>query len=180
MKAKQAWELGDHKDCLELVKANISALIAYESDTTVYHIINELKKLKRSIQISLDATLSAPATLEGSEEAANQWASDETGKIDFVNSREKMAYYNGLRRGFYNGGLSLKQTPPDEGEAVELDPAFDKWLSDNRWYTYSPVTKLWSYTFEHGTAMGKESYRKNFMKTTDQLYQLFKQQNTKP
>lgn len=62
---------------------------------------------------------------------------------------------------------------PKEDE--QLDPAFDKWLEDNRWFTYSPVEKLWHYTFEQGTSISKQSYRKNYMKTTEQLYSLFKQ-----
>lgn len=54
-----------------------------------------------------------------------------------------------------------------------LNPKFDKWLEDNRWFTYSPVTKLWSYTFEHGTSISKETREKNYMKTTEELYELF-------
>ena len=51
--------------------------------------------------------------------------------------------------------------------------AFAEWTQDNRWYTYE--NGKWRYTFEHGTAMRKESYEKNYVKTTEQLYNLFLQ-----
>lgn len=46
---------------------------------------------------------------------------------------------------------------------------FAEWLQENRWYTYHPDTKKWHYTFEHGTAIAKKTYDKNYKKGTYQL-----------
>lgn len=50
--------------------------------------------------------------------------------------------------------------------------AFMRWKYDNRWFNFEDG--LWCYTFEHGTAMSRSTYRKNYMKTTAQLVELWR------
>ena len=51
---------------------------------------------------------------------------------------------------------------------------FSEWLYANRWFTFE--NGKWRYTFEHGTVMRKEEYNKNYTKTTEELYELFKKE----
>lgn len=88
---------------------------------------------------------------------------------------------------FYPGSMSerydnlLASSIPiiDKGEEATQ---FAEWLQENRWFTFQshtkwhPNEKRWYYTFEQGTAMGEAAYQKNYVKTTSQLYQLFKSQ----
>lgn len=57
---------------------------------------------------------------------------------------------------------------------IEEVGKFFHWTKENRWFNYKPETDEWSYTFMWGTAMSQEEYRKNYIKTTPELYELFK------
>jgi hypothetical protein len=58
-----------------------------------------------------------------------------------------------------------------EREATE----FAEWTQLNRWFYFDPIQKEWSYTFEHGTSISKDYYKQHYIKTTEQLYKLFKE-----
>lgn len=58
--------------------------------------------------------------------------------------------------------------------ARELSVAFAEWCYRSRWYTFEDGK--WRYTFEHGTAMSKAAYEKNYAKTTEQLFNIFLKQ----
>lgn len=49
---------------------------------------------------------------------------------------------------------------------------FAEWLYKNRWF--SMEGDKWCYTFEMGTSMPQKTYEKNYMKTTAELYEIFK------
>lgn len=51
---------------------------------------------------------------------------------------------------------------------------FAKWLYTNRWFYYDPKTDKWRQTLEHPTAMAQSTYNKYYVKTTDQLFDVFK------
>ena len=48
---------------------------------------------------------------------------------------------------------------------------FAEWLQENRWFSFSDGK--WNYTFEMGTAISRESYEKQFRKTTAELFERF-------
>jgi len=48
---------------------------------------------------------------------------------------------------------------------------FAIWLNENRWFTYEDGK--WKYTFEQGTCISNKSYKKNYCKTHEELYELF-------
>lgn len=52
-----------------------------------------------------------------------------------------------------------------------LDFGFIDWMWDNRWF--NKVDGKWHYTFEQGTYMSQKTYQKNYVKTTEELYQLY-------
>ena len=58
-----------------------------------------------------------------------------------------------------------------ESEAI----GFAEWLNENRWYSFDRDKQKWCYTFEHGTSLSKGVYEKNYMKTSAQLFDLYKQ-----
>lgn len=45
---------------------------------------------------------------------------------------------------------------------------FAQWLQENRWYSF--INGKWHYTFDQGTAMARKTYEKDYMKTTEELY----------
>lgn len=49
---------------------------------------------------------------------------------------------------------------------------FFEWLNANRWFDFDGYK--WRYTFEMGTSLSKESYEKNYVKTTAQLLEKFR------
>ena len=51
---------------------------------------------------------------------------------------------------------------------------FAVWLFENRWFYYDKETKKWSYTFEQGTSISKETYSKHYKKTTEELLSVFR------
>lgn len=51
---------------------------------------------------------------------------------------------------------------------------FDKWKYENRWFHFDG--QYWEYTFEQGTVIGEKTYNKHYRKTTEQLYELFTNQ----
>jgi hypothetical protein len=62
-------------------------------------------------------------------------------------------------------------TPRPDKADIELAVKFAQWLYNNRWFTFE--NGKWRYTFEMGTAISQASYNKNFVKTTEQLFNLF-------
>lgn len=54
-----------------------------------------------------------------------------------------------------------------------MDKKFAIWLYENRWFSYDKDTDKWRYTFEHGTSLSKKEYEKNYTKTTDELFNIF-------
>lgn len=50
---------------------------------------------------------------------------------------------------------------------------FAIWLNKNRWYNYDEKAGKWCYSFEHGCAMSQAEYEKNYMKTSEELFDLF-------
>ena len=59
------------------------------------------------------------------------------------------------------------------------DVSFNKWREDNRWFNYDFEKNKWCYTFEMGTSMNSKSYEKNYMKTLDELYTIYCNENNK-
>lgn len=54
---------------------------------------------------------------------------------------------------------------------------FAEWLYKNRWFSFE--NNKWYYTFEQGTSMSDKQYQKEYVKTTAELYTIFKQQKEK-
>ena len=50
---------------------------------------------------------------------------------------------------------------------------FALWLNRNRWFNFDEKSQKWCYTFEGGTSLGRGTYEKNYMKTSDELFELF-------
>lgn len=61
-----------------------------------------------------------------------------------------------------------------ENAAQEDAVAFAEWVYKNRWFRFE--NGRWEYTFEQGSSVSRGEYLKNYIKTTAQLYELFKQQ----
>lgn len=59
----------------------------------------------------------------------------------------------------------------------EVAVEFAEWMYQNRWFQFE--NGKWYYTFEQGTSMSDKQYQKEYVKTTAELYQLFKQQKEK-
>jgi hypothetical protein len=66
--------------------------------------------------------------------------------------------------------MDKENLPIDEIEKFIL------WKDENRWFNFSDGK--WNYTFEHGTAISKQNYEKNYRKTTSQLLTLYKEQSS--
>lgn len=62
---------------------------------------------------------------------------------------------------------TLEEKTYKEEEALE----FAEWVYNNRWFYFNEGN--WHYTFEGGTTISKKAYKKNYIKTTAQLFQLF-------
>ena len=70
---------------------------------------------------------------------------------------------------------SMFQSLNQKGEgwiSVEDVGPFAEWRNENRWFNFNDGK--WRYTFDHGTATSKKSYEKNYTKTTEELYQMYK------
>lgn len=74
------------------------------------------------------------------------------------------------RFGLCYGAYGTKEEP---NEAI----AFSEWLQKNRWYTFE--NGKWCYTFEGGTSIDRKEYEKYYMRTSEQLFQLFTQEKYK-
>lgn len=48
---------------------------------------------------------------------------------------------------------------------------FDEWRIENRWFSFEQGH--YYHTFEQGTSMSEGTYRKHYVKTREQLYDLF-------
>jgi hypothetical protein len=57
---------------------------------------------------------------------------------------------------------------------------FAVWLKDNRWFNFDKDLMKWKYTFESGTSISKKSYEKNYMKTSEELFIIFEEENYSP
>lgn len=55
--------------------------------------------------------------------------------------------------------------------------AFDEWRIKNRWFSFEQG--YYYHTFEQGTSMSEASYLKKYVKTREQLYDLFIEQQNK-
>lgn len=68
--------------------------------------------------------------------------------------------------------IELTQTVEDlENDIIR----FAEWLNENNWFTFQDGK--WRYTFEHGTAISNKSYEKNYTKTTEELYNIYKKKS---
>lgn len=65
------------------------------------------------------------------------------------------------------------ERPTAAGDGKE-QKAFAEWLYKNRWYSFSANTGDWHQTLEHPSAMGQKTYEKHHVKTTTELYNIFK------
>lgn len=70
-------------------------------------------------------------------------------------------------------GFEKDEQPVRDVDAIE----FLNWAYENRWF--KKEGEFWRYTFEQGTSVSAASYKKNYMKTSAQLYNLFKEQKDK-
>lgn len=55
--------------------------------------------------------------------------------------------------------------------------AFDEWRIENRWFSFEQGH--YYHTFEHPTSMSDKEYNKNYVKTREQLYSQFIEQQNK-
>lgn len=55
---------------------------------------------------------------------------------------------------------------------------FAEWLYNNRWYSFNAERGEWSRTHEHPTVIGEKTYKKHFVRTTEQLYLIFRAEKT--
>lgn len=114
----------------------------------------------------------AASSIGGTSAPGNsiQWCIDACMKIEKLYGIDACyVAYNDVRLPENN-----ESQPQGQSEAV----AFAEWLNQNRWFNYDRDNKVWCYTFEQGTAMSRAAYLKNYTKTSDQLYSLFKQSQT--
>lgn len=65
---------------------------------------------------------------------------------------------------------SLNEKKFSEGDLED----FYIWKDEERWFGFSDGK--WNYTFEHPTSVSKDSYEKNYRKTTKELLDMWKQQ----
>lgn len=71
----------------------------------------------------------------------------------------------------HNRSMLFEQAAEIYAEAKAKE--FAEWLHENRWYSFTGGK--WNYTFENGTSISDATYEKNYRKTTEQLYETFKQ-----
>lgn len=71
-------------------------------------------------------------------------------------------------------GPDVPEWCPSSKNNGDLAGKFTIWLTENRWFNFKDGK--WRYTFEHGTAISKVSYEKNYTKTNEELYAIFYEQ----
>ncbi len=59
---------------------------------------------------------------------------------------------------------------------IDMAIKFAEWLQENRWFYFDQNNHVWHYTFEHGTSISNESYKKKYIKTTADLFEIFKKE----
>lgn len=87
-----------------------------------------------------------------------------------VSDLNKFSFSNVEKELFINV-ISDQFKAEQESDAVR----FAIWLNENRWFEYDKKTSKWCYTFQGGTSISKKAYETQFMKTSQELYSLYKQ-----
>ena len=82
--------------------------------------------------------------------------------VKYLNEEFDSTRFDALRKETYNKAREMQR---------EQTTAFTEWLHRNRWFTFE--NGKWNYTFEMGTTISKESYNKNYRKTTAELYDIY-------
>lgn len=137
------------------------------------HFVEHLLNFSKRITGTLPESPSEQSSTVGVEEPDEKWFIHEG--IEFSKKIKTDSESYKLGTGFgYSCGLQdgyKKFASLSEGEEAI---GFAEWLNENRWYTYDTNRQKWCYTFEHGTSLPKGAYEKNYMKTSEELFNIYK------
>lgn len=101
-----------------------------------------------------------------------KWPFVTYGFRNYNEEKPQMYYELGSKSDCNNNVEWLDESGQSQQAGREVE--FAEWLQKNRWCSFE--NGKWYYTFEQGTAMSDKVYKKNYVKTTAELYEVFKKE----